>query len=98
MPTKGVAKAVAVLQAEKCHKSDVHEEESADWVGNVQGEKQPYDALMKMKSIKMPCCYSEEHGCIPVLQTRSLLGCHTCYKATNISLMYNHSRACDVKC
>jgi hypothetical protein len=53
---------------------------------------------MKVMSIKTPRCFSEEHGWIPVMQTRHLLGFTTCYKATKLSSMYNHSRMCGVKC
>jgi hypothetical protein len=87
-----------VLQAEERYECDVHEEEIHGWVEAVQVENNPYDLLLKMKSIKTPHCFSEEHGWIPVLQTSSLLGCPTCFKATSISYMYNHSHACAVKC
>jgi hypothetical protein len=53
---------------------------------------------MKMMSIKIPPCFSEEHGCIPVMQTSKLLACPTCYKATKLWSMYKHSRMCGVKC
>jgi hypothetical protein len=84
MPKKGVVKAAEVLHAEKCKEIDDDEEESAGWVETVQGENKPYDVLMKMKSIKTSHCYCEEHGWIPVLQTISLLGCPTCFKAVKI--------------
>jgi hypothetical protein len=87
-----------VLLAEKCHESDVGEEESAGWVETVQGENQPYDVLMKVMSIKKPHCYSEEHGWIPIPQTSSLLGCYTCFKVTKLLSMYNRSRMCSVQC
>jgi hypothetical protein len=93
-PKKRVAEAVV----EKRHESDVDEDESAGWTEKVQGEKKLYDVPMKVMSIKTPRCFSEEHGWIPVMQTSQLLGCPTCYKATKLSSMYNHSRMCGVKC
>jgi hypothetical protein len=53
---------------------------------------------MKVMSIKTPHCFSEDHGWIPVMQTNQLLGCPTCYKATKLPSMYNHSHMCGVKC
>jgi hypothetical protein len=105
-----VIKTVTIPQAEERsvavgrnhHKSNSEEDESGVWVVTVEGETHPYYVRLKMMSLQTTHCFTKEHGWLPLLQLHgsesTLLGCHTCFKATIITSMYNHAPGCVVKC